>query len=308
MKILITGATGFIGRHLVSRLLDTKDFDIVCSGRNLGKLAEFSGKVKPVYLDITEKEKVLELFHNVKPDVVFHCAAVIKSNSLTLLRRVNVGGTANILEASLNEGVKRVVYLSSVAVVSGNKKLPLKEDFPYKATNLYGVSKIEAELVVERYRKEGLRISILRPCFVYGEGEPHILPLLVKLIKYRLFPMVNEGNAKIQLVYVGNVVDVMILSMSKEEACQGSFFVADNEALTLKEISYYMADIIGAERPFIVPASFTYMLTKIPFLGMKICYLIKDRLYSNERLKRILGYTPRVPIYDGLKRALLLYR
>ncbi|MFH1868201.1 MAG: NAD(P)-dependent oxidoreductase [Candidatus Omnitrophota bacterium] len=306
MKVFITGATGFIGKHLAKRLIDDGGYEIICSGRNLRKLDDIKKKVKALYLDIEDKEAVEKALSEEKPEAVFHCAAIIKSFSLKRLRAANVEGTRNILEACLKSGVKRVVYLSSISAIGGNENVPLTDDLPLKAKSLYGRSKVEAERVADSYRNKGLKIAILRPCMVYGEDEPHLLRIFVNLIRRRLFPILSSGSNILHLVGVENLMDVMILSVSKEEACEETYLVADEEALEAGELVRYIADTVGAALPFNMPEIFKPLIKYIPFYGE--FFSDSDRIYSIERLKKRLGYTPRVSIYEGLEKAVLSYQ
>jgi len=280
--------------------------EVICGIRSPARAKLFlpdDAKSARIYLE--HKETISRVLREEKPDVVYHCAALVESRSIKDLRRVNRDGTKNVLEACLEAGVKKVVYLSTIAVASGNPEVPLTEDLPFKARNPYGQSKLEAEKVALEYREKGLKIAILRPCMVYGEGEPHGLPYLIKGIKRRAIPIFGKGESKLHLVSVENVVDVLILCLSKEEAYEGSFFVADKEVLTAGELLNYTASLIGARPPLVFPQVLANILAKIPILKGSADIFTRDRVYSIRRLRDVLGYVPRVSVRDGLKRAIL---
>ena len=289
-NILVTGSTGFIGKHLVEELSKRGRYNIFCLARDSLK-AEYLTKfgVKFIYADITQEESLKKLL-NYKIDFLFHCAGYVKRNK-ALLYKINVSGTENICRLAENLNVERMVYLSSVAVVSGNNLVPLYEDLPYKATNIYGESKIEAEKKVIDYREKGLRTVILRPCMVYGEGEPHMLRQLLTLLKFRLFPLINGGRNKFHLVYVKNVVDAMIFSLNKDEFLKGTFFIADNEVLTVKEVFTILSKAINLSPPWNVPRVLSPFLLNIPLVGKRLRFFLKDRAYSIEKIKN-LGFRP----------------
>lgn len=303
MKVLITGATGFIGRHLAKRLVE-EGCEVICAGRSLARLGVLLDKVKAVRIDLERQETIIEALERNNPDVVYHCAALVGSRSLKKLLRVNKDGTESMLRACFARGIKKVIYLSSVSVISGNTEVPLIENLPYKPTNLYGRSKTEAEKIALDYRKKGMKIAILRPCMVYGRGEPHGLGLLVGGLRRRILPIFGKGENRLHLVSVENVVDVMTLCLTKDEAYEGTYIIADKEALSVKELFTYIAQILGAKMPFVIPEWLTKVLAKIPFIGGMVALFLKDRFYSIERLKQRLGYVPRVSVYDGLKRAI----
>jgi len=306
MKILITGATGFIGKNLARRLVK-KGHEVIAGGRSLHKLKDLSEKVKTVYFDLNKKEALQKILKDEKPDLVYHTAALVESLSIDKLREVNVKGTENVLCASFSNGIKKVIYISSVSVATGNKEVPLTEEMPFNATNLYGQSKLEAEKVALEYRKKGLKIAIIRPCMIYGENEPHALGGMILALRLRMLPVFGNGENRLHLVGIDNVVDLLILCLSKEEAYEGSYFVADKEVLSIKEVLNYMAKVIGAKPPFIIPEKMADIFKKIPLVGKRISFCMKDRVYSIKRLEEKLGYVPRVSVYDGLKKAVLSF-
>ena len=301
MNVLITGSTGFIGKFLVRRLSKSV-FNIFCLVRSKekAKILEPLG-VKFIYADIT-RDKSLEKILNYKIDVLFHCAGYVKNRNRNLLHKINVLGTENICGLAKKLNVERMVYLSSVSVVSGNDCMPLHEDLSYKATNMYGESKIEAEKKVIDYRKKGLRSVILRPCGVYGEGEPHMLGLLLRLLKFRLLPLIDDGRKKLHLVYVKNVVEAMIFSLNNDEFLKGTVFVADNEVLTIKEVFTILSRAINLSAPWNVPMILNPFLLNTPFIGKRLEFFLKDRVYSIERIKS-LGFDFLYPAGQSLTRS-----
>jgi nucleoside-diphosphate-sugar epimerase len=287
-KVLVTGGTGFIGRALISELAK--------SGYEIFALVRKTSKIEPlkafgvnfIYADITDKDS-LDKVLDYKIDVIFHCAALVEGRSLKKLRKANVTGTENICRLALNLGVERVVYLSSVAVVSGNTNIPLSEDLPYSATNSYGISKIEAEKKVLEFRNQGLRVAILRPCMVYGEGEPHMLDRLLFLLKNRMLPVVDGGRNKLHLVYVGNVVSALMLALEKEELLSGAYFVADREVLTINELFSILSKTAGGLPPYNIPSWLKPFIFRIPYAGKKFRFFFRDRVYDISKIKA-LGY------------------
>jgi nucleoside-diphosphate-sugar epimerase len=284
MNVLITGATGFIGRHITQELAKKKDINLFCLVRNDKKAQRLEHLgVKFIYANITQKHTLTKILrHNI--DIIIHCAAVVNADK-KLLHETNVLGTQNICELAQNLNVERFIYFSSVSVISGNPDIPLKEDLPYKATSEYGESKIEAEKIVLMYRRRGLKTAILRPCMVYGPDEPHLLKTLLSLIKLRLLFTLDEGKKKLHLVYVGNVVAAVVDGLKKDEFLEGSFFVADEDVLTVKEILDIISREIKAPRAWNLPPIFKPILFKIPKIGGKAKFFLKDRVYSIQHLK-----------------------
>jgi len=302
MNVLVTGATGFIGKHLVEDLSKLGKYNIFCLVRNSNKVKTLEGYgVKLVYADITQKSS-LDNITDYKIDVVFHCAGYVNDGNPSLLHKTNVVGTENICELSLRLGVERIVYLSSVAVVSGNDQVPLREELPYKATNAYGQSKIEAEKKVLQYRKKGLKAVIIRPCMVYGEGEPHMMRFLLFLMRHRLLFLLNEGKSKFHLVYVKNVTELMIFSLGEDAFLKDSFFAVDREVLTTKEVFEIFRKSIGAKNFLNIPRFLTPLLLNIPYIGRRLKLFLKDRVFSIERLKET-GFIPPYSAKENLNKS-----
>jgi len=310
MKILITGATGFIGKKLVERLI-SGDHEIVCLVRrnsDTGYL-ERAG-VKLVLADIKDQEQVGDAFAISGPDLVVHSAARVKDRDKTDLWAVNVEGTGNICRECVEHGVDKLVYLSSVAVVSGNREVPLTEDMPYKASNVYGRSKIEAEKIVLGYRKKGLKAVILRPGMVFGIEDRHAVHKILGLIDKRLVPVpsMEVVHDRLQLVYIDNLIDVILVAMEKKEALEGTFFVADKEIISIREFVEIVSGELGRKPPLKIPGYIIKAATAIPLCRNFYNRVFRDRVYDIGRMLGILGYEPAVSTREGLRRTVKAWK
>ena len=291
MNILITGSTGFIGGYLTRELAKRHDYKIFCLVRNDKKARELEPLgVKFIYADITQKHTLTKILrHNI--DIIIHCAAYAGNDNKDLLYKTNVIGTQNVCELAQNLNINRFVYLSTVEVISGNTEIPLTEDLPYKATCPYGESKIEAEKIVVNFRQKGLKTVILRPCPIYGPDEPHMPQILYRLSKCRLLFTVDKGVKKLHLVYVKNVVETIIHALDNDNFLEGSFFVTDEEALSVKEIFDIISSQCKIGKSWNLPAIFKPLLLCVPGLGKKVRFFLKDSIYSTRRIKEA-GFSP----------------
>ncbi|MFH1772375.1 MAG: NAD(P)-dependent oxidoreductase [Candidatus Omnitrophota bacterium] len=291
MNILITGATGFIGKTLLKELAATTNHKITCLIRDPKKahIVESLG-AKVIYGDITDKQS-LKPIESLKFDAIFHSAALVMSKNYKLLYKTNVIGTENICRLALKLSVLRFVHVSSIAVVGASLQIPVTEDVSYCPTNAYGLSKTEAELKIIEFRKMGLPAVIIRPPVVYGEEEPHMLKKLLFLLKFRLLPLIENGKHKLHMAYVKNVASALIYSLTKKEFLKGSFFTADEEALTIREIFDIFSDAIGTKPAFSVPLCVNPFLLSLPFLGKRFATFTKDKIFDISRIKS-LGFNP----------------
>lgn len=301
MKILVTGGSGFIGRYLVDALAEL-DHEIYVLVRQTSNRKPLEAKrVRFIEADLSD-EKSLGALKNYAIDVVYHCAGLVEDKDLQKLYKTNVAGTDNICRYALEQRVKRVIYLSSVATVSGNEQVPLTEDLPYSATNLYGLSKLEAESLVLEYRRHGLPVVIMRPAMVYGEEEPHAFDKIMRLLQLRLLPLVDGGMHKMHMAYIQNVVYALMLALSDDRFLDGSFFVADNEVLTQREVFSILSQVVIKKDPVRLANWMTPILAHLPVLGKNFRSFLKDRVYDISRLKA-LGYEPKYTAKEGLQRS-----
>ena len=305
-NILVTGATGFIGRHLITELLQRNSYTVYCLVRNAQK-ADFLRKmgVELIEGDISTN-KVIDTLNQYSFNIVFHCAAYLISKHPDRLYRINVEGTKYICQVAYQQRVERMVFLSSVAVVDGYSMLPIAEDVAYCAENPYGESKIEAEKIIDTYRKKGLRAVIMRPPMVYGEDEPHMMKIILFLVKHRLLPLFNEGKTRLHLVYVENLVKALLFSLEKEEFLNGAFFVADKEVLSLCDIVAIMRKATGAQPPLNISRKIELLLLNLPKIGKLIQLYTKERAYNIERIQSI-GFDPPYPTHESLEKSCRLF-
>ncbi|MBC7238211.1 MAG: NAD-dependent epimerase/dehydratase family protein, partial [Chloroflexi bacterium] len=213
MRALVTGANGFVGSALCRKLLQrgNRVRGLVRASSDLSLLGDLPIQLVPG--DVRDPASLVEAMRGV--DVVYHAAGAVSDwGPLEWFRQVNVYGTRNLLEAAASNGVRRVVYVSSVAVHNFIGAQDMDETSPQGPTPFpYSQSKREAEALALEYHQRGrVAVSIVRPGDIYGPGDRVALLRLAGLLRRGLLPYIDGGRALGAFTYVENLADGLILA------------------------------------------------------------------------------------------------
>lgn len=310
MRILVTGATGFIGYDLVRRLAEERH-EISCLVRETSRTDRLKeAGVSFVTGCVTNSASVKMAVEQTDPEAVFHCAARVTGADKTGFHHINAEGTENVCRASLEHGVGRLIHISSIAAVNGNKERPLTDDLPFNPTGAYGRSKIAAERIVVKYRDMGLKAAMIRPCMVYGENEPHAMDRLLKWVEARRLPLpdIAAVDTPLQMVYLGNVTHALILALEREEALSGTFLVADKDVITLRKFLEILYDEMSGQRPPVMPGWLARAGMVVPPFHGIAKRVFKERTYDISRAQTLLGYDPPMGTEEGLRRTVRYWK
>jgi nucleoside-diphosphate-sugar epimerase len=300
-KVLVTGGAGFIGSHLVEELIKAGCEVRALDNFSTGKLENTrrslrTAKFKMVEGDIREK-------HNVKAaiadsEAVFHLAAItsvpysVKHPDVT--RDVNVNGTLNLLEASLNSGVECFVFVSSCAVYGEAKRLPISEAEPTKPLSPYAESKLEAEHHCrEFYTKHGLKTTILRPFNVYGPRMRNdqyggVIAKFIERLQNGKPPIIyGDGTQTRDFIHVHDVVSAMKMVIGNEKSAGQTFNVATGIPTTISQLAQLLAELVGGEK-----IKLQYRAARQGDLKQSYADIQKARIR--------LGFEPKVALKQGL--------
>ena len=325
MKVLVTGATGFIGGHLVEDL-HNRGYDVIAMARktsNISKLKELGLEIR--FADLTDPASLVEATKGV--EAVIHLAAYYTFHGeKELYWKVNVEGTRSLVEACLKNGVTRFIYCSTTEAVGPVKNPPATEDVEPNPTYEYGRSKLAAERIVKSYGEKGLKYTILRPSGVYGPGNVNDVSywFITGFAKKALWSyfIVGSGETLIQFVHVKDVVQGFRLALEKEVSIGQTYFITEDRAYTYNEVYKILAEIVGRDPPKIhVPP----ILAKLMIFPVEVTYKIfgkenfmwhvstvdavtQHRAYSIEKAKRELGYNPQYDLRRGLKETVEWYK
>ena len=269
-KILVTGVAGFVGSHLVDRLL-AKGYQVVgvdnfndyydpkIKEENL-KEALKSAEFKLYRINILDFEKVLKIFKKEKPDKVLHLAARagIRPSIMNplLYGQVNVLGTVNLLKIAVESKIEQFIFGSSSSVYGESKQLPFTEDNPCEnIISPYGASKRSAEFFVETfYRNFGLKSVILRFFTVYGpRGRPDMAPALFAnaILRGKTINQFGNGSTSRDYTYIDDITEGIIKSLASKSDFE-IINLGNNHPVTLSEFIATLEKIIGKRAKVVI--------------------------------------------------------
>ncbi|AFZ37650.1 UDP-N-acetylglucosamine 4-epimerase [Stanieria cyanosphaera PCC 7437] len=294
MKVLITGATGFIGSHLIPRLNLINNCQLIAAIRNQDSQPKLSTTVKTIIVgeidgDTDWSQALIGI------DAVIHLAArahILQEqvpDPEAEFIRVNTQGTANLVQQSIQAGVKHFIFISSIGAVATLSNQILTEETPPQPDTAYGRSKLKAEqALIELASNTNMTWTILRPTLVYGAGNPGNMASLLKLVKSGLpLPLKSVKNRR-SFLYVGNLVDAIAICLTNPHAKNQLFLISDTQALSTLELIEQIANSLNT-RSILIPVS-PMVLKFLGYLGDLITYIIKRKLPINSVIiNRLLG-------------------
>ena len=241
MKITLIGASGFVGTRLIELLKQNNYFL-----QNVDKKQSRFHSEITVIADVLDKNNLVTLLDNT--DVVILLAAEHRDDvtPTSLYYDVNVGGMRNTLEAMEANGVKRIIFTSSVAVYGLNKNNPT-ETYPADPFNHYGKSKWEAEKVLQEWYKvhPDWNINVIRPTVIFGERNRGNVYNLLKQISSGRFLMVGKGNNKKSMAYVGNIVAFIKFLIENKTTGYEVYNYIDKPDFTMNELVDHVSKVLN---------------------------------------------------------------
>lgn len=247
MKITLIGASGFVGTRLIELLKQNNYFL-----QNVDKKQSRFHSEITVIADVLDKNNLVTLLDNT--DVVILLAAEHRDDvtPTSLYYDVNVGGMRNTLEAMEANGVKRIIFTSSVAVYGLNKNNPT-ETYPADPFNHYGKSKWEAEKVLQEWYKvhPDWNINVIRPTVIFGERNRGNVYNLLKQISSGRFLMVGKGNNKKSMAYVGNIVAFIKFLIENKTTGYEVYNYIDKPDFTMNELVDHVSKVLNKHIPSI---------------------------------------------------------
>jgi 2-alkyl-3-oxoalkanoate reductase len=313
---LVTGASGFLGGHLVAGLCraGVPVRALVRATSNVQRLTGLG--VETVAGDLDDPDSLVRACQG--QQVVFHVAAKVPDwGPRREFFRVNADGTAALVAACQAAGVERLVLVSSLTVLgllrSGTE---VDEDTPYDPSprDAYTASKIEAEkIVLQAHGQRGLSTLVMRPGAIWGPGDVHIVPRMAALLRRRRAFYIDGARNSVALSHVDNLVAGLILAANC--VASGVYHLTDGQPVTARELIDGLAGLLGVPKPrrslpfFVVYAMACLMENSARLLrqptppaltryGVRL--VASHCLYNNRKAERDLGYRPSVVWREGL--------
>lgn len=302
-KVLVTGSSGFMGRHLV-RLLRSNGYDILGVDFNPPPDQNSSAYVT---CDILDKEKIQAVLAKYQPSTVVHLAARTDLDESSHLQgyAVNIQGTENLIAAIEKAGsVKRALFTSSQLVCRVGY-IP-KSDTDYHPSNLYGESKILTEKIVRGSQLSGTTWCLLRPTTIWGEGmSPHYQRFL-KLVQQGRYVHIGKGALNKSYGYIGNAVYqyLCFIEANDAEVHGKTFYIADYQPLSLRKWIDNLAAGFGVEKIRTVPIPIARLLARVgdvlnvvgindfPLTSFRLNNILTEYIFNLSSTEEICGSLP----------------
>ncbi len=317
--VLVTGATGFTGGHLVRAL--------VADGQRVRAIVRSSSRATGLPREVDVREGDITVPGDVAlamegVGTVYHLAAAYREASHVEegYWRVNVGATRNLLEAASAAGIERFVHCSTVGVHGHIANPPAGEGAPYAPGDAYQRTKCEAEVMALAYaRDRGLALTVARPTAIYGPGDTRLLKMF-RMIAKGTFVMLGKHDIYYHMVFVDDLVQGLRLLGSHSAALGEVFILGGERYYSLQTIAGTIADLLGVRRPWLRLPARPFQLAgslceaiciplgvEPPIYRRRVDFFTKSRAFSIDKARNVLGYYPRVPLETGLRRTLDWY-
>lgn len=311
MKALVVGAAGNIGSALVPALTK-RGHSVVALIHSPKQRERIEGPgVEVVVGDLSDLKNMEHIADGI--DVVFHLIGYLFAPRRSQIIDRNVTAAENITEFCLNAGIKRIIFSSSVLVYSRDVPLPAAEDEPVGAETAYGQAKIHIEKYLMSLADKGLVPTIIRVGHVYGKGVSAVEEFKY-YIKKGWYRTAGKADHLIPPVFVGDLVEAMVLAAETESAAGQIFNVNDDEPMPLKQFSDLIAKELGKKPVKSIPGwlfniiallneGISFFSNKRPLFDLDTVKLMQTAHWGdNSKAKEVLGWQPRYKSFrEGIK-------
>lgn len=316
MKSLITGATGFLGGALTRRL-HSMGWDVTALGRNTSKLEQLESEgIRALQIDLKDKNALADACKN--QEFVFHCAALPSPwGNFEKFYQANVIGTRNVIHACEENKIKRLVYVSTPSLYFDYKsKINVKETdaLPEPVSN-YAATKLLAEEEIDKAFANGLAAITIRPRALFGPGDTVIFPRLIPRLQSGRLPILGDGENIVDLTYIENVVDALLLCAESPASTLGKKYnISNGEPVKIWKLIERICDELNLPHPTrkisyktanaaatMLEAIYTLIPThpEPPLTRISVSMMANNTTLDISAAKNELGYQPKVSIDEG---------
>jgi nucleoside-diphosphate-sugar epimerase len=322
MKVLVTGATGFIGRALIASLVEA-GHEVTAFVRPTSSRAGLPESVQFSEGEMLNEASLKSAVQG--QDAVIHIAAYFDfyPSDVDLLYRVNVEGTRNLMRACVDTSVSRFIYCSTTETIGPVRFPPGNEDTELRPQFDYAQSKIDAECAIREITDEtGLAHVIIRPTGIMGEGDLYVMyEVAQELYEGKVFALPRNLSTQFMYTHISDVISGFVAALTPMTVLNNTIILCPDESISWEEFLDIMTTGLDVKPPRLrVPtilAKFGMALLS-PFKNRKritffwhtksVDMITGDgRVYSNEKAKRLLGWAPQVTMPEGFKRAIDWY-
>ena len=321
MKVLVTGASGFLGGRTISKLLE--------EGHEVVGLVRASSNREGLPKDIEIREADLFDIQSLENavqgvNVVIHFAAYFDfyPSDEDFQFKVNVEGTTNLMNACVGADVERFIYCSTTETMGPIRFPPGTEDTELRPSSNYGESKIQTENAIRTITDDtGLPHIILRPTGVVGEGDFYVMYQVAQELYYgKVLALPRDLSSQFMYTYVDDVISGFIAALTPMVALNNTIILCPDEAITWEKFVDVMTESLGVKPPRLrvprIVAKFGMTLLspfknrkKMTFFwhGDSIDMITTERWYTNEKAKRLLSWAPKFTMVEGFQRTMDWY-
>lgn len=306
MVVLVTGATGFIGSHLSRRLLEEgADVHVLLKkDTNQFRIQDFIGNLTVWYGDLRDYSSICSCIKNSRPQIIFHLAALrdVKRDPELIepMIDINIKGTLNLLRGIMKEKVTLKCFVNTGSSEEyGNGSAPFSEDQREIPVSPYSASKVATTYFCQMIHKSmGLPILTLRPFLTYGpnQDDDMFVPALIQhCLKKKDFQM-TAGDQTREFNYVGDIVNAYLLAATNPNAIGELINIGNGIEYSIKEVAEKIVNMMGNPIHLLIGA--------LPKRAGETNHFF----CNNEKAKRLLGWSPKINLNEGLQRTIDWYR
>lgn len=308
-KVLVTGATGFVGSHLTRRLCELgADTSILVRKSSDPMVVEELERLgaRVFFGDVSDQVSVNDAAEGC--EFIFHIAALFRQakHDDRVYYEVNVEGTRHVINAAERNSVERLVHCSTVGVHSHIQSPPADESEAYRPGDIYQHTKCEGEkLAQDAFQSGRVQGVVVRPAMIWGEGDRRMLKLF-KGVSQRKFPVIGNGETLTHWIYVHDLVDGFILAALRPQAIGQTYIIAGRRPASISELVETVAKCAGTKPlPMKIPATPVQIAGSIteavckpfgvepPLYRRRVDFFTKDRHFDTSKAETELGFVPR---------------